>query len=598
MATDRPLPSSPLRSRRLLGGLAAVLLVVLACASCSTVPPVGNVFPARGASEGDPLSRPFVRILAADPKPNGSPNEIVSGFLAAAASFDDLTRTVARKYLTGEAQRSWSPYDGISIYDQRSLTSDPLRDGVQEARVTLRTTLLGTVDGDSHYVPSETETGSELTMGFTLIKVAGQWRISSAPAGLLLSNDDFKRAYRPFDLTFAADGAEGLVVDQVRVPINPRESLAKSLVDRLIDGPTRPLQGAVRPALGTEVNVNSVVADGDLVVIDFTYGIVEAVRDSADREALSAQLAWTLKPMTESRRIEVRVNGETFPGGAFIIDPRDYDRFNPDVLSGEAQAYFLQQGKLHVIDKERENPVLPGPGDAQGRRFTDLAVSYERSAKIAALAQDGGVWVSGMAPGSQWQRWIPGAKPTAPSWDRYGFVWSVVRDDGTSKVYRSGGPSGPPTLVAAPQLTPTDVSAFRVARDGARVAVISDDGHGQRVLVGTIDRAKLQVQNLRVLVPAEDAQEISDIAWRDASTLLVLTKKKSERELTPWSVTQGIRADTAKAASRIESITAAPDPLPVLAGTADGGIVAWDPQKKQWTTLVKSGASPPVYPLG
>jgi hypothetical protein len=574
-----------------------VLLMVLACASCSTVPTGGTVFAARGASEGDPLSRPYVRILAADPKPNGSPQEIVSGFLAAAASFDDPVREVARKYLTGEAQRGWSPFDSVTIYDQRSLTSDPLRDGIQQVRVTLRTTLLGTVDGDSHYVPSEAAAG-ELNMDFALVKVSGQWRISSAPPGLLLSNDDFKRAYRPFDLTFAADGAEGLVVDQVRVPINPSESLAKSLVNRLIAGPTRPLRGAVRSAFGNNVGVNSVVVDGDVVVIDFTYGIVGSVSDPADREAVSAQLAWTLKPMTESRRIEIRVNGEQFPGGPFVIDPRDYERFNPDVLTGDAQAYFMKQGKLHIIDKERDNPVLVGPGDEQGRHFTDLAVSGDRSPKVAALAREGGVWVSGIAPGSQWQRWIAGAKPTAPSWDRYGYVWSVVRDGDTSKVYRSDGPSGPPVLVSAPQLEPTTVTAFRVARDGARVAVISDDGHGERVLVGTIDRDKMQVQNLRVLVPADGEQEISGIAWRDASTLLVLTKDKSERELTPWSVTQGIRADTAKAATRIESLTAAPDPLPVLAGTTDGEIFAWDPQKKQWATLVKNGAGPPIYPLG
>lgn len=573
-------------------------MALASAASCSTVPTGGNVFPVGGRQEGDPLSQPYVRILAASPKPNGSPSEIVTGFLAAAASFDDPLRTVARQYLTGEAQRAWSPFDAVTIYDPMGRPGGDPPGDAQQAHVALRGTILGTLDGDGHYVPSVSSSAGELGKGFALVKVGGQWRISSAPPGLLLSGDDFKRAYRSFDVYFASYQGAGLVADQVRVPINPSEGLAKSLVHRLLDGPTAPLRGAVDSAFGPNVDVNDVFVEGDAVVVDFTYGIVDSAELDSTRESMSAQLWWTLKPLTESRRIEVRVNGDQFPGGPFVIDPGDYDRFAPDVLPVGTKAYYLQQDKLHIVDKDNGNPVMLEMGAVQTRRFTHLAVSGDQAVKLAALEKDSEVWVSGTTPGSQWQRWIEATRLTPPSWDRYGDVWSVSRQaPGRSQVLRAHDPSRQ-EVVSAPDLASADVKAFRVARDGARVAVISDDGRGQRVQVGVIDRSRWAVRHMRTLVPAEDGLEIVDIAWRDADTLLVLTKNKSDRELTPWSVTQGVRTDQPKAAARIETVTASPDPGPLLAGTGEGEVLMWNTKNRQWDTLVKNGAGAPVYPLG
>ncbi|WP_214408659.1 LpqB family beta-propeller domain-containing protein [Sphaerisporangium fuscum] len=576
----------------------ALIIVAVTSASCAGAPTGGAIFSARGKGQGDPLSQPYVRIIASAPKPQASPIDIVDGFLAAAASFDDPLRTVARQYLTGEAQRTWSPFDSVTVYDQGEAKSDASRDDIQQAHVTLKGNLLGTLDTDNHYVPNDASSGNELNKGFTLVKVGGEWRISSAPPGLLLSNDDFKRAYRSFSLYYPAYHSPGLVADQVRVSINPGVGLAKALVHRLTEGPTTPLRGAVESAFGPNVDVNKVSVEGDTVVVDFTYGIVDSVQEQENKEALSAQLSWTLKPLTESRRIEVQVNGEQFPGGPFVIDPRQYENFDPDVLSGNPEAYYLQQGRLHVIDKDSGNPAVPGAGAPGTHQFTGLAISNDQLAKAAAVDKTGGIWVTGTSPGSQWQRWIEGTNLTAPSWDRYGDVWSVSRQGPRkSQVLRAHDPSRQ-VPVSAPDLESTDVTAFRVARDGARVAVICDDGHGQRVLVGSINRTAWAVQNLHPLVPAVEDQKIVDIAWRDADTLLVLTKTKSGLELTPWSVTQGIRSDSAKPATHIENIAAAPETAPLLAGAADGEILIWDTQKRLWTTLLKAPAATPTYPLG
>ncbi|MEV6983881.1 LpqB family beta-propeller domain-containing protein [Sphaerisporangium sp. NPDC051017] len=588
-------------TRRSTAGLCVLAMAALAVASsaCSTVRTGGNIFTAHDPGKNDPLSQPYVRILPAPPKPDATSAEIVSGFLAAAASFDDPTRTVAKQYLTSDAQRTWSPFDPVTVYDQAKLTTDGRGDDLTQAHVQLKGIRLGELDRDSHYVPRDASANNDLTLGFILVRVRGQWRISTAPSGLQLSNDDFKRAYRSFDLYFAAGEEDGLVSDQVWLPINPNQGLAKTLVQRLLVGPTTPLKGAVDSAFGGQVDdrdVNDVTVEGDTVVVDFTSDVVGAARVARYKRALSAQLSWTLKPLTEARRIEVRVNGEQFPGGPFIIDPRDYKSYDPNVVDANVQALFLRQGRLFVIDKDKDEPFTAGTGPA--RQLTSLAVADRSFSRVAGLEKGGGrIWVTGTAPGNSWQRWMEAPGLTSPSWDRHGDLWSVSRTGPRrSQVLRAREP-GSPILVSAPDLEGTDVTAFRVARDGVRVAVVSDDGHGQQVLVGTISRSRTEVRNVHTLFPAEAGRQVADIAWRDASTLLVLTKNKNDRQLTAVSVTQRV-TDTPRSAAGIETITAAPDPAPVLAGTSDGQVLMWDTQKRQWTPVEKNGASAPMYPLG
>ncbi|GII75376.1 lipoprotein LpqB [Sphaerisporangium rufum] len=600
MPTSRPVPAGcaagwPARAARRAAPLA--LFLVLLLAGCSTVPPGGAIFAARGQSEADPLGEPYVRMLVAPPKQNGTPAEIVDGFLAAAASPDDPQRTVARRYLTGDADRTWSPFDGTTIYEGRTV-SDGRGEDLPQAHVTLKGTVLGTLDGDGHYVLTDASAGSELAKGFTLVRVNGQWRISSAPSGLLLSEDDFKRGFRPFDVYFAAPRWAGLVADRVRVRVDPAEGLAETLVRKLLDGPTKPMRGAVDSAF-SGVDVNGVSVEENSVVVDFTYAVVDSAAD-AGRRALGAQLAWTLKPLTEARRIEVRVNGEQFPGGAFVIDPRDYDRFDPDVLPSGTAAYYPKDGRLHSADGKSDNPLPLGDGAAAGQ-YTEFAVSGsggDRPQRLAALSRNGGVWVSAMGAPARWERWIQGQGLTPPSFDRYGDVWTVARQGPRrSQVLRAADASRQ-YPVRAPDIETADVRAFRVARDGVRVAVVCSDEHGQRVLIGYIDRGGWSVGNFRELVPAEKGQQILDVAWQDADTLWVLTNKHgSDGELTPWSVTQGVRADS-KVAARVERIAAAPGDSPLLVLNSGGELAAWNAQKSRWESLVKKGAGPPVYPLG
>jgi hypothetical protein len=65
------------------------------------------------------------------------------------------------------------------------------------------------------------------------------------------------------------------------------------------------------------------------------------------------------------------------------------------------------------------------------------------------------------------------------------------------------------------------VSAVRVSRDGARVALIAGTGTGRRLVVGRIvDRGGYRVVGLRSV--ARGVADVSDLAWESATSLVVL----------------------------------------------------------------------------
>jgi Lipoprotein LpqB beta-propeller domain. len=283
----------------------------------------------------------------------------------------------------------------------------------------------------------------------------------------------------------------------------------------------------------------------------------------------------------------------TIPAGA----AGDYD---PDVLSARPEAYFIKDGRLYGLIGNDTAPQALGPPVQKAREINHPAISGDAMPKVAALSNDG-VVVTSVDGRGQWERWIRGTALTSPSWDRYGEVWSVERvDSHRSRVWHSSG--GQATQMRIPELEKTDVSALKVARDGVRVAVALDDGAGQQVRIGAIDRDNNTMGGWQTLDATADGAEVVDLAWQDARTLLVLTKdNKQNRELTAWNVTDGTQqtSNVPKSDARIRTITAAPDGRLLAGADEDGEILVWEPDKKKdWQTLITGGAITPAYPLG
>ncbi|GLW96000.1 LpqB family beta-propeller domain-containing protein [Microtetraspora sp. NBRC 16547] len=591
------------RSGPLRCAAAAATALVLAGggAGCAIIPTSGSPIPAKEESNSDPLNAPYVRMIASPPKPGAPPRDIVAGFRAAMASVDDPDWEIARKYLTGDALTEWNPESGVTVFDSTKPKEESDATG---ATMTFRGAVAATIDGDGRY-HDLTLAGVERDVAFGLRKVDGEWRIFSAPPGLLLSSADVKRAYGAFDLYYPDVSSRWLVADHVAIRINPSESQVETLVRWLLRGPGGSLRSAVTNVLPAGTRLLRVAPDGDSVILDFSSSMATIGSQHEQLRAVSAQLAWTLKQVIPGQSIQIQVNGEPFPADGRTIKWQSYPEFNPADLTGDQAAYFMRGGVLHRVDHDAGDPVVEGAPGQKTMGFTFPAISgTERQARVAALGEDGAVYVSSMTEDSRWDKWIAGTKGstlTPPSWDRYGAVWTAENIAGELRVWTAYGAAAQRVLVPA-DIAEANVEALRVARDGARVAMIVDSGHGPEVRTGPIirDEGNLRIGELRTLVEAKESQRILDVAWKDGQHVVVLSDSlKGGRVYTAYSVTDG-RSEEPKSAAHVSTISAAGDSL--LAGGEDGGdggeVLSWDGKKSEWVTKAKDGASMPVYPLG
>ncbi|MER6169686.1 LpqB family beta-propeller domain-containing protein [Streptosporangium sp. NPDC001681] len=584
----------------------AILAVTLVCgaSACSVIPTGGkSVVTVDNERKGNPLDNPYARVVAMPPKAAWSPEEVVTGFRAAMASPDDPDFQVARQYLTGDFADKWNPHGGVTVYRQGDYEKfAPLREEDKHAQVTLKGTKTAFIDQDGRYRPS----GGPLNQPFTLAKEAGgEWRISAAPDGLLLSEADVARGYLPVDLYFLDSHWKGLVVDQVRVPIDPAANFAKTTVERLLRGPSSSLKGSVRSALA-DTELIDVTTENNRVVVDLTRRVDPDLIDP-----MSAQLAATLTALTKGGwGFEVKVKGESYYADTPLqIDAQEQSNFDPWTTPDTVTSFYLADGALWLLDKENVGRPVPGRAGQKKSGLTRPAISGQPVQQVAALAQDGkSVSVAPLAAGGEWRVWASGESLIQPSWDRYNTLWTVDRpNDHTSIVTRHDGDNKHRYRVSAPDLETVYVKSLKVARDGVHVAVVVKDGLGEQVHVGTVigERENTRIANLQIVVDSEGKRTIEDIAWKDGKTLYALTGKS---ELLEASVTAEPKPLAFDSRIGIESITALDSIL--LAGAKDDQghrqVLYWTSTK--WEPLVKNetgstdftenGPSSPAFPLG
>jgi hypothetical protein len=565
--------------------LGAVLAAVVAVAGCSTVPTSSPTVQITQAP-----SRPddTVGIEPVSPEKGATPEEVVRGFIDAAAS-QTRGHPVAREHLVGAAAKTWSDETGITVISQ-----DYAAVATEAGTIKVTAKLVGTVDPRGIFTVGDQDTYSR---EFSLHQVDGEWRITDPPDGLLMLQPDFARLYDQRSAYFLDPTGQRLVPDPRYLIAG--EAQPTALVDRVLAGPSSALAAGVRnPLAGAELR-RAIAVSGQTITVDLTNVSPEP---SPELNELCAQLVWTLEPFS-ARSVEILIDGEpvSIEGVPTVQTVDDWASFDPDGAAVDAVGHYVSKGALYTVSGQ----PAPGPAGAGAYGLTGAAVSADRRTgrltSVAATSNgpDGEMLLTGPY-GGELRPALIGGTLTMPTVSATRSETWVVRD-GDAVVRVPAG--GPPQAVTTPTLSGLGrAQVLQLSPDGVRAAVVIDGPEGPSLYLGTVVRSEdggVALPDLREIAPS--LAQVADVAWRGSGSLIVLAGDAGENRIVPYTVgVDGGALDqvpTAGLPSQPTAVAAAPGRQPLVSA---GGTI-WEFSGGTWVTLIR-GQEPlpgtePFYPL-
>jgi hypothetical protein len=489
--------------------VAAVAGVVLVLTACTEIPRFGTVNSVDFEQIDDTVD---VDFLPPGPSVGASQEEILLGFIAAGTAAQNNYR-VARSYLAEDISNEWNP-------NQVAL----IRAGEGEVQVVDDLTLqfsvpvLASVDESGRYDQAQAIGFQDLAFGF--VQENGEWRISDAPPGIVLTEAAFREAFASFRLYyFSADYRE--VVPDSRWFATRGDVLSK-IVRGLIDAPTFWLdQGATVTAFppGLRLVLPPVVVNGQALV-DVTSVMLET--DELQRQRVLQQLTLSLQQVPGVASVEMSVN--QIP---LSIDLPTEEQVSLS-LGRDARAMvvrgrefgYVQGGRIERID---------GVSDQVGA-LRPSGVFFSPLRQEAGIVTEEGVWRIG-----------PGLAPLEPLDAREGLIRPVI--DGCGMLWSATGTLGQEALLVFPPLgEPDDVTVelpidstlvtMELARDNTRIVFVVQTETGVRVLLAAIERDdECFPQRLGDFVElAQLTGQAVDAAWVDEQGIAVVTRLGSVGE--------------------------------------------------------------------
>ncbi|MEV4804866.1 LpqB family beta-propeller domain-containing protein [Nonomuraea sp. NPDC049421] len=576
------------RTRRLATTALLAVVAVLAGSGCSVIPPSAP-YTVNDEGAGDPLTKPFQRMIAIGPQRAWGPMETFRGLQSAMAAYPE-DPAVLQQYLTPQARQKWSAAGPVTVIEDLYEVVPPASmDGTEPAmKITVKGRWVAQINEDDSYKP----TAGPWSQDFELVRDPnGGFRVNSLPQGLLLTAADVARAYRPTNLYYLGrDGQPPLVVDRVRLRLKTTETYAQTVLKRLLKPPTEALRGAVTTGFPPGSAIESIRSGEERVVINLSGDF--DVLDLSAEDALRAQIRHSLNnnEIAKGRIIEVQVDGEPY-----ITDrPNTEDSWLGD---GGERAYYVSRGALHYLGQDGAAGAVAGAAGEQRDGYSHFAVSKDAGGVSVAARTSTGVSVAGLSPDGRWQQVIQGGDLTPPTWRRDGTLWTYDRKNANLLRYDPKSGRGPDVVPTPKQLVGLNITGLRIARDGVRVVVTIDD---ETVQIGALigEGGGVELGNLQSLTTTEGSDQITDVAWADDLRLLVLVESKAGQILNEINVGDG-QTSGVPLKDRVTSLAALNDRILAAVGSGgDAKILELNPDRQTWTAKIESDAAEPLFPLG
>ncbi|MFF9043584.1 LpqB family beta-propeller domain-containing protein [Streptomyces parvulus] len=591
---------------------------VVLLAGCAAMPDSGDL---RGV-ESTPRQDPQVRVFAMPPREDAPPSDIVQGFLEALTS-DDPHYETARKYLTGDAAKSWRPDDSATVLAGGPGTESDhsgSREDANDYSVTLTGAKVATVDARQSYAPAE---GSyRQPVHLTRDAKTGQWRIDQLPQGVVMGKSDFQRNYMSVNRYYfasnttvpsAADEGAGPQPAAVADPVYVRRRVdpMTQVVRSLIGGPSSLLGPVVRSSFptGTALAENAGALtpdDRSKLTVPLNDKAARADQDQCDE--MAAQLLYTLQNLTPAvDEVELRAGGEQ-------LCSLGEDRAETVAARGSAQRpdylYFVDDDQRLVriaagSNGTRAEPV-PGPLGEGEKALRAVAVSRDEHSAAGIGLDNKSLYVASLVSGGSLGDPVLVSKGkaeadrlTPPSWDAQGDLWIADRDPADPRLLLLEKGAGRPVEVRTPGLDGR-VQAVRAAADGVRIALVVEKDGERSLLIGRIEREErtgepptVTVLELRSATP--ELEEVTAMSWAGDSRLVVVGRERGGVQQIGYVQVDGStpEASVPAALTGVKEIAATEDErLPLVAYSED--LIVRLPSGLQWQKVTEGTA--PVYP--
>lgn len=485
----------------------AAVAVVWMAAGCAQIPRSGAVV--EGSRVDAPADSRGLEPVAEGPSPGASPEQVVTGMVAAMVSPADR-QAVARSFLTHRFGPDWEPQRQTVVFGGRPRVAlKGAGGGSHTGKVTVR--VVGTVGSDGRYrrvVPQDRD------YPVTVMRQGGTWRVGRFPNLTLIRTGDFAFAYRPHAVYFMAQDGGGLVPVTRYLPNGA--GLATRLAAAVLAGPDvedRAGYGGSLPAGVALAPPATVTTDGTDAVVALTAAARDTTPDQ--RADLVSQLLATLRGVLPVDDVRLTVDGAML----------DLPQSEPVDESPAATVVpvLLRGNRIQRFDGENAIPV-PGLSDLSGVAPDEVAQASGGS-RFAVTGQ-GACALYLVAGGQAPQRVLTDAGLSTPSFDRSGWVFTAPSP---SRGYVAAvSPDGRYRRVLAPWLAGRVVRSLRISPDGgfaAVVSAVSTRGAGRLDVVpirrdaGTPQALQWSTSDTRSL-PADD---VRTAAWRSSTELSVAT---------------------------------------------------------------------------
>lgn len=544
--------------------LASMVIVALfALTACSGIPRAGGVN--QGAAVV-PVENDTIEFLPSGPVVDASQEQILRGFIEAASSpVSDFA--IAREFLTPEFATQWDATTSVNVdVGLRTVAQT----GEEQGQLTYNLNAL--VDALGNY--SDVVPVLTVTNEYSFQQIDGQWRISTAPNGVVMDRFTFDQVYQEHPLYFF-DSTNSVLVPDVRFfPAGASESTR--ITKALLAGPSGWLaaNGAARSAFpeGTALVADSVPVTKGIATVDLNSAALSA--DPTVIRQMKQQLSASLQSAASINTVTMLVDGATLSNAiSSSIDsvlPKPVDS-RPLVLTDKDFGYWTG------------STVEPAPQLVSAILATQpTAITTSSSNNLAAILTEAG---AALIRNNNAQLVDTRSGLIAPALDSFGYLWSVPSTQPNKLLVIST--DGKQVQLEVPWTTADSIISLSVSRDGSRVLALLETNGGYKLVVSALARGEkslpTQLGNPVTLSLASGTPVAA--AWVDTTTVVSVAATGNAYSVRT-QVVGGQASDLAQVTTGIPvSVVGANTVAGIRILTSDGNVMS-QRSSAQWLTAV------------